>query len=101
MQILFSEKAFEQFNDWIVDDKKIYKKIVNLIKEISREPFSGIGKPEPLKYELTGCWSRRIDDEHRLVYQIEDEKNKIVSYLISLLKYENKYIKNYYNKQTS
>ncbi len=79
MQILFSEKAFEQFNDWIVDDKKIYKKIVNLIKEISREPFSGIGKPEPLKYELTGCWSRRIDDEHRLVYQIEDEKIKIVS----------------------
>ncbi len=75
MQILFSEKAFEKFNDWIVDDKKIYKKIVNLIKEISREPFSGIGKPEPLKYELTGCWSRRIDDEHRLVYQIEDEKN--------------------------
>ncbi len=79
MQILFSEKAFEQFNDWIVDDKKIYKKIVNLIKEISREPFSGIGKPEPLKYELTGCWSRRIDDEYRLVYQIEDEKIKIVS----------------------
>ena len=73
------KKAFEQFNDWIVVDKKIYKKIVNLIKEISREPFSGIGKPEPLKYELTGCWSRRIDDEHRLVYQIEDEKIKIVS----------------------
>jgi toxin YoeB len=53
-------------------DCKIYNKIVELIKDIERSPFSGIGKPEPLKYGLNGFWSRRISDEHRLVYQVTD-----------------------------
>ena len=54
-------------------------RIVNLMKEVLREPFSGIGKPEPLKYELKGCWSRRIDQEHRLVYQVTEDKIRILA----------------------
>jgi len=72
MRIIFSDKGWEDYLSWQKDDKKILKKINELIKAIKREPFSGIGKPEPLKYELAGFWSRRIDREHRLVYQILD-----------------------------
>ncbi|MFN5593583.1 MAG: Txe/YoeB family addiction module toxin, partial [Aphanizomenon sp.] len=60
-------------------DKKVFKKILELIKDIQREPFSGIGKPERLKYELQGYWSRRITDEHRLVYKIEEDLLIILS----------------------
>ena len=60
-------------------DKKIYRKIVELIKDIERSPFEGLGKPEPLKYELSGFWSRRIDNEHRLVYQVTDEEIAIAA----------------------
>lgn len=52
---------------------------MELIKEIGREPFKGIGKPEPLKYEFKGCWSRRIDDEHRLIYQVSEDKIRILT----------------------
>lgn len=65
--------AFEQLGEWATEDRKIFKKILALIKDIQREPFSGIGKPEALKYELQGYWSRRITDEHRLIYKVEDD----------------------------
>lgn len=71
-KISFDYKAFEDFNSWVNEDKKIYNKIVGLIKEISRTPFTGTGKPEPLKHNLSGCWSRRINQEHRLVYKVSD-----------------------------
>ncbi|WP_427161439.1 Txe/YoeB family addiction module toxin [Aliinostoc sp. HNIBRCY26] len=78
-KIAFEPEAFEQLGQWTIEDKKILKKILDLIKDIQREPFSGIGKPEPLKYELQGYWSRRITDEHRLVYKIEEDLIIILS----------------------
>lgn len=77
--ISFSPLAFEQFNEWKKVDKKIHERIVILISEISRSPFIGIGKPEALKHELKGYWSRRINDEHRLVYQVTDSQIIIVA----------------------
>ena len=78
MNLIFSDKAWEEYMYWQNTDKQILKKINQLIKDIKREPFEGIGKPEPLKYELSGFWSRRIDLEHRLVYQIQN--NEILIY---------------------
>ena len=77
--IAFETSAFEDFTDWAKLDKKIYRKIIQLIKDIERSPFSGLGKPEPLKYELSGYWSRRINDEHRLVYKITDTEIIIIA----------------------
>ncbi|MEI6332259.1 MAG: Txe/YoeB family addiction module toxin [Pseudanabaena sp. ELA645] len=77
--IVFEPQAFQDFNNWAREDKKIYSKIVGLIDDILRNPFGGIGKPEPLKYELKGFWSRRITDEHRLVYRINEDAVIIVS----------------------
>ncbi len=77
--IIFDPKAFEQFNNWARADKKIYQKIVHLINDTLRHPFSGIGKPEPLKNNLTGYWSRRITEEHRLVYEVTDTAIIIIS----------------------
>jgi toxin YoeB len=79
MNIVFSKSAFEDYINWAKDDKKIFNKINDLIKEISRTPFSGKGKPEPLKNELSGFWSRRINKEHRLVYKVENENLYIVT----------------------
>lgn len=70
MQISFTENAWEDYLYWQKMDKKIVKRIHELIKDIKRSPFEGIGKPEPLKYDLSGKWSRRITDEHRLIYEI-------------------------------
>ena len=78
-KVAFEPDAFEQLGQWAIEDKKIFKKILELIKDIQREPFSGIGKPEPLKYELQGYWSRRITEEHRLVYKIEEDLLIILS----------------------
>lgn len=78
-KLTFQGDAFEDFTDWSTLDRKLYNKIVALIKDIDRSPFTGLGKPEPLKYELSGYWSRRINDEHRLVYKIMDEEIIIVS----------------------
>ncbi len=72
--IAFVPKAFEDLNQWAIENKKIYARIVELIKDIQRNQFSGIGKPEPLKHELKGLWSRRITDEHRLVYEVKDKE---------------------------
>ncbi|MFA5233456.1 MAG: Txe/YoeB family addiction module toxin [Sulfurimonas sp.] len=70
MRLIFSDKAWEDYLYWQQADKQVVKKINNLIKDIKREPFEGIGKPEPLRHELSGFWSRRITDEHRLVYEV-------------------------------
>lgn len=72
MNITFTEDSWEDYLYWQKMDKQILKKINQLIKEIKRDPFEGLGKPEPLKYELTGCWSRRITNEHRLVYEVNN-----------------------------
>ncbi len=70
MSIVFSDKAWDDYLYWQSVDKAMVKRINSLIKDISRDPFDGIGKPEPLKHALTGFWSRRITDEHRIVYRI-------------------------------
>jgi toxin YoeB len=70
MKIIFSQNSWEDYTSWQLEDKKILKKINDLIKDIQRTPYDGLGKPEPLKFDLAGLWSRRIDREHRLVYQV-------------------------------
>ena len=79
MKLIWSEKSWDDYLYWQKYDKKMLKKINTLIKEIQRTPFEGTGKPEPLKHELAGCWSRRIDHEHRLVYMVEDGAVMIVA----------------------
>ena len=71
MKIVFADRGWEDFTYWVENDRKIATRIVRLIKDIEREPFEGLGKPEPLRYDLTGFWSRRITDEHRLVYAVD------------------------------
>ena len=73
MKIIFLDQAWEDYLHWQNTDKAMLKKINSLIKEIERLPFEGIGKPEPLKHNLTGLWSRRINLDHRLVYKMENE----------------------------
>ncbi len=73
MKIIFAETAWEDYLYWQQTDKKILKRINNLIKDITRSPFEGIGEPEPLKFNWSGFWSRRINKEHRLVYTIANE----------------------------
>ena len=73
MKIAFHDGAFEEYISWQTKDKKKLKRINLLIKDSLRTPFEGIGKPEPLKYELTGYWSRRINSEDRLIYKVEGE----------------------------
>lgn len=75
----FDNEAFDDFMNWLIEDKKVYLKIIKLLKEVRRTPFEGEGKPEPLKHNLSGFWSRRITQEHRLVYEVTDEIIKIVS----------------------
>ncbi|MBZ9642961.1 Txe/YoeB family addiction module toxin [Streptomyces sp. PSKA30] len=74
----FDPGAWDDFQYWLVTDRKMVRRIVRLIGEIQRDPFNGIGKPEPLKGDLSGYWSRRIDDEHRLVYRADDKEVKIL-----------------------
>jgi toxin YoeB len=79
MNITWTVESWEEYEEWQEEDRKIVKKINSLIKDIKRDFFNGIGKPEPLKHELSGCWSRRITDEHRLVYEITDYSIVIIS----------------------
>jgi toxin YoeB len=72
VKLIFAERAWEDYLYWQQTDKKILNRINSLLREIIREPFEGIGKPEPLKHALAGYWSRRINDEHRIVYKIHD-----------------------------
>lgn len=79
--VQFKGNSFEEFNSWLLRDKKTYQRIVRIIQECRRTPFEGLGKPEPLKGNLKGFWSRRIDDANRLVYAVSDESVIIVSLL--------------------
>ena len=82
MKLVFAEQAWEDYLYWQVQDKRIVKRINELIECTAREPFTGIGKPEPLKHALAGSWSRRITDEHRMVYKPERD-----ALLIAQLRY--------------
>lgn len=82
MKLIFADEAWEDYLFWQKQDKKMVERINKLIAEVKREPFSGVGKPEPLKHALSGYWSRRITDEHRMVYGIEGE-----SLLLAQLRY--------------
>ena len=79
MRITFSKNSWEDYISWQTEDKKKLKKINELIKDIQRSPYKGLGKPEPLKYDLAGYWSRRIEREHRLVYQVIGDEIRIYS----------------------
>ena len=82
MKLVFSDHAWEDYLYWQKNDKKILRRINNLIKEIKRNPIEGIGKPEPLKHALSGYWSRRITDEHRIVYKASDGVIQIAQLLL-------------------
>lgn len=73
MDLVFVRKAWEDYIYWQQTDKTILKRINLLIKDILRTPFSGVGRPEPLKFDMASCWSRRINEEHRLVYKTQNE----------------------------
>lgn len=77
--INFTVTAFEEYNSWRTENKKIQDRIADLIEDTLRSPFEGMGKPEPLKYSLKGFWSRRITEEHRLVYEVRDDSVNIIS----------------------
>jgi toxin YoeB len=75
----FDVSAVEDLAYWVQQDRKKALRILELIKGLQQDPFGGLGKPEPLKHELSGCWSRRIDQEHRLVYQVTEERIRILA----------------------
>lgn len=77
--IVFHQRAFYEYNEWATENRKLFSRLHKLIVETAREPFVGTGKPEPLKNELQGYWSRRINEEHRLVYKATDDQLIIVS----------------------
>jgi toxin YoeB len=78
-KVIFEGRAFQDFVEWGTIERKLYQRIVNLIFDTLRHPFSGLGKSEPLRQELRGYWSRRIDYEHRLVYKVTEDVIIIVS----------------------
>ncbi len=82
MRLIFSDEGWEDYLFWQKQDKRMVERINKLVRETMREPFSGVGKPEPLKHALAGYWSRRITDEHRMVYKVADD-----SVLIAQLRY--------------
>jgi toxin YoeB len=82
MRLIFADTAWDDYLHWQQQDRRMVERINKLIKEVQREPFAGIGKPEPLKHALAGYWSRRITDEHRMVYRIDGD-----SMLIAQLRY--------------
>ncbi len=75
----FDPAAFQDLAWWIAQDRKMALRIMKLVEAIQIDPFSGIGKPESLRHELAGCWSRRIDQEHRLIYEVSEKKIRILS----------------------
>ena len=76
---LFTPIALEQYNEWQSENKQIFNKLKKLIKETAKNPYEGTGKPEALKHDYKGYWSRRITDEHRLIYKVEDKFIKIIA----------------------
>ena len=79
MNILFTDKAWGDYQYWVVNDRSMIKRVNRLIDDIQRTPFTGIGKPEALKHQLAGYWSRRITDENRLVYAVEENQVVIIT----------------------
>jgi toxin YoeB len=79
-RICFSQDAWEDYLFWQKTDRKILDKINGLIRSIQSDPYKGPGKPEPLKYDLAGWWSRRIEREHRMVYRVTDEELQIIAF---------------------
>lgn len=79
MNLLFTQNSWEDYLYWQKTDKRVLRRINELIRDVTRQLFEGIGKPEPLKFQLQGCWSRRINQEHRLVYETTDEELRIIS----------------------
>jgi toxin YoeB len=73
-ELVFHAKGWEDVSYWALNDRAVAKRVIRLITETLRDPFAGIGKPEPLKHSLPGAWSRRITDEHRLVYLVTDKQ---------------------------
>ena len=73
MKLIFADQACDDYLYWQKQDRRMVDRINKLIREIQREPFAGVGKPEPLKHALSGFWSRRITDEHRIVYCVEED----------------------------
>jgi len=73
----FDSDVFEDLSWWVEHDHRMALRLLKLIREVQRTPYEGTGQPEPLKHDLSGCWSRRINQEHRLVYQVIEEENKI------------------------
>jgi len=73
MKIFFSAQAWQDYLYWQETDKKTVKKINELVKDVARSPFQGLGKPEPLKHAFSGFWSRRISQEHRIIYRVEGD----------------------------
>lgn len=82
MKLIFAEQAWEDYLYWQKTDRKVLERVNTLIRDIQREPLGGIGKPEPLKHAFAGYWSRRINDEHRIIYKVKDD-----SLLIAQLRY--------------
>jgi len=76
---IFENNALEDFADWALLDKQVFKKILTLLKELKRTPYEGLGKPEPLRFDKTGYWSRRITLEHRLVYKINENQDILIA----------------------
>jgi len=74
VKYIFVDESWEDYVYWQETDKKMVRRINELLKDISRNPFSGLGKPEPLKYKYKGFWSRRINEEHRLIYQVRENE---------------------------
>lgn len=80
MRYIFVDESWDDYLFWQKTDKKMLQRINALLKDISRNPFDGIGKPEPLKYKYKGYWSRRINDEHRLIYKVRTDEILIAKY---------------------
>jgi toxin YoeB len=77
--VIFTPIAFDQYNEWALTDKVTFQKLIELIKASAKDPFTGIGKPEPLRFDYKGYWSRRITQEHRLVYKVKEAEIIIVA----------------------
>ena len=77
MKLIFSDEAWEDYLYWQKQDRRMVDRVNKLIKEVQRSPFEGVGKPEPLKHALSGWWSRRFTDEHRMVYRVDDDSLQI------------------------
>ena len=79
MKVTFTPTALDDLRYWLKTDKRQAERVLALLEEIRRTPFEGTGKPEPLRFQLAGCWSRRIDREHRLVYQVEEAEIVVIA----------------------